>query len=56
MPLFYDRDRKGIPHGWIRVIREAILSVVPVFCARRMVKDYTDQLYLNDSTTKRNPA
>jgi starch phosphorylase len=46
VPLFYERDRNGVPHGWIRVVKEAIRSVVPVYCARRMVKDYTSQLYL----------
>jgi glycogen phosphorylase len=46
VPLFYERDRNGVPHGWIRVVKEAIRSVVPVYCARRMLKDYTSQLYL----------
>jgi starch phosphorylase len=46
VPLFYERDRNGVPHGWIRIVKEAIRSVVPVYCARRMLKDYTNQLYL----------
>ena len=46
VPLFYERDRNGVPHGWIRLVKEVIRSVVPVYCARRMLKDYTDQLYL----------
>jgi glycogen phosphorylase len=46
VPLFYDRDRDGIPHGWIRVVKEAIRSITPQFCARRMLKEYTDQVYL----------
>ncbi len=46
LPLFYDRDRRGIPHGWIKVVKEAIRTLVPVFCARRMVKEYVGQLYL----------
>ena len=45
VPLYYDRDRDGIPHSWIRVVKEAIRSVVPQFCARRMLKEYTDQIY-----------
>jgi starch phosphorylase len=46
VPLYYDRDRSGVPHGWIRVAKEAIRSVVPVFCARRMLKEYTEKLYV----------
>lgn len=46
VPLYYERDRSGVPHGWIRVIKEAIRSIVPVFCARRMLKEYTEQMYL----------
>jgi starch phosphorylase len=46
VPRFYERDRNGVPHGWTRVVKEAIRSVVPVYCARRMLKEYTDQLYL----------
>jgi len=46
VPLYYNRDRDGVPHGWIRVVKEAIRSVVPNFCARRMLKEYTNQIYL----------
>jgi len=45
VPLYYDRDRGGVPHGWIRLIKEAIRSIVPVFCARRMLKEYTEKIY-----------
>ncbi|MBI4181127.1 MAG: alpha-glucan family phosphorylase [Chloroflexi bacterium] len=45
VPLYYRRDRRGVPEGWIRLVREAIRSIVPVFCARRMLKEYTERLY-----------
>ena len=45
VPLYYDRDRDGIPHSWIRVVKETIRSVMPHFCARRMLKEYTDRVY-----------
>jgi len=35
-----------VPHDWIRVVKEAIRSVAPNFCARRMLKEYTNQIYL----------
>jgi len=46
VPLYYDRDRSGVPHGWVSVIKEAIRSVVPRFCVRRMLKEYTDKMYV----------
>ena len=46
VPLYYQRDRDGVPHGWIRFVKEAISSVMPVFCARRMLKEYTERMYL----------
>lgn len=45
IPLYYDRDANNIPHGWVALIKEAIRSVVPAFSARRMMKDYTEQMY-----------
>ncbi len=45
-PLFYDRDRDGTPRGWVQVMREAIRSTAPRFSTRRMVKQYTTELYL----------
>ncbi len=46
VPLYYRRDRAGVPHDWLRVVKEAIGSIVPVFCTRRMVKEYVEQMYL----------
>jgi starch phosphorylase len=46
VPLYYQRDRDGISHGWIRLVKEAISSVMPVFCARRMLKEYTERMYI----------
>ncbi len=46
VPLYYDRDINGVPHGWIQVIKEAIRSNAPLFSARRMAKEYTEQMYL----------
>lgn len=46
VPLYYDRDASGIPKGWVQIMKEAIHSIVPHFCARRMLKEYTEQLYV----------
>ena len=39
MPTFYDRDDRGVPLGWVRVVKESIRTVLPRFSTRRMVKD-----------------
>jgi starch phosphorylase len=44
--LYYDRDRGGVPHRWIHLIKEAICSVVPAFSARRMLKEYAERMYI----------
>jgi len=46
VPLFYERDRAGVPHGWVQMVKEAIRSVSPRFCGKRMLKDYTERMYL----------
>jgi starch phosphorylase len=45
VPLFYDRNGAGIPHGWLHVVRRTIHSVTPAFSARRMVKEYVERMY-----------
>lgn len=47
VPLYYNQDRDGIPRGWVEVMREAIRSNAWRFSTRRMVKEYTRELYLN---------
>jgi starch phosphorylase len=47
VPLFYNRDRDGIPRGWVEIMRECIRSNTPLFSIQRMVKEYTTSLYAN---------
>jgi starch phosphorylase len=46
VPLFYEQDHNGIPHRWVKMIKESILSILPRFSTTRMVKDYARRLYL----------
>jgi len=46
VPLYYQRDRAGVPHGWVHMVKEAIRSIVPRFCTRRMLKEYVEQIYI----------
>ena len=45
VPAFYDRDDRGVPIRWVQVVREAMRSTLPRFSARRMVKQYINEMY-----------
>ena len=46
IPLYYARDSDNVPRGWVELMKEAMRCVATRFSARRMVKQYVDQLYL----------
>ena len=45
VPAFYDRDAHGIPRRWVAMVKQAIVTIVPGFSARRMLKDYVERAY-----------
>ena len=45
VPTFYDRDRHDVPKRWLRIVKEAIRTVMPRFSARRMMKQYAEEMY-----------
>ena len=46
IPLFYQRDRDGLPRGWIRRMKRTIRTLGWRFNADRMVMDYTLKCYV----------
>ena len=46
IPLYYDRDRDGLPRGWIKRMKRTIRTLGWRFNANRMVMDYTLQCYV----------
>ncbi len=46
VPLYYDRDRHNVPHGWMKLFKETVTSIMPFFCTARMMKEYIDRMYL----------
>jgi len=46
IPLYYAQDRSGVPHEWVKMLKESIVSIMPNFSASRMMKEYTEKLYL----------
>ena len=46
IPLFYHRDRDGLPRGWIQRMKRTIRTLGWRFNADRMVMDYTQKCYV----------
>ena len=46
IPLYYRRDRDGLPRGWIKRMKRTIRTLGWRFNADRMVMDYTQQCYV----------
>src|ERR1700756_1156279 len=46
VPLYYAKPDGKLPLAWLQLMRESIRSVTPVFNTHRMVKEYTERLYI----------
>jgi starch phosphorylase len=46
VPMFYERDRAGVPERWTAVTKAAIATTLPRFCSRRAVKAFATAAYL----------
>ena len=42
VPLFYDRDAKGLPKGWLEMARRSLVTVPGQFNTHRMVGQYVE--------------
>lgn len=46
IPLYYQRDKDGLPRGWIKRMKRTIRTLGWRFNADRMVMDYTQKCYI----------
>lgn len=46
VPMFYERDKRGIPGRWVQMMKQSITQLGPFFNTNRMVQQYTEQYYL----------
>lgn len=47
IPLYYkERSSDGLPGEWIAMMKESIQTLAPFFSMRRMVKEYSERMYL----------
>src|SRR6266542_3911590 len=54
VPLYYAKPDGKLPLAWLQLMRESIRSVTPVFNTQRMVKEYTEQLYIPAAQASQN--
>ncbi|HME71561.1 MAG TPA: alpha-glucan family phosphorylase [Myxococcota bacterium] len=45
IPLFYERDKDGIPVRWLARVRRSMRRLIPRFSAERMLRGYVHALY-----------
>lgn len=56
IPLYYDqRASDKMPVEWVKMVKECIRTLAPRFSMKRMVKEYTEQLYLPVMEAKAQP-
>jgi starch phosphorylase len=46
VPLFYTRDGRGVPVGWVEKMKHALRVAGQRFTARRMVRQYVTEYYV----------
>ncbi len=46
VPLFYRRDRDGVPRGWVRMMVNSLKTVGCCFSSHRMLGEYVKDYYL----------
>ncbi len=46
VPMFYERDARGVPTRWLKRIRTSMSTLAPLFSSNRMLQDYLDGTYL----------
>src|SRR5216110_4085430 len=56
VPLYYAKPDGKLPLAWLQLMRESIRSVTPIFNTHRMVKEYTERLYIPAARSHENFA
>lgn len=51
IPLFYSRDARGLPGGWLAHVRQSMARLTPRFSANRMLRQYVEELYVPAART-----
>ena len=49
IPLYYNKNKKGISEGWIKVIKNSIAQIAPHYTMKRQLDDYYDKFYIKEA-------
>ena len=45
VPLYYNKDERGISEGWIKVVKNSIAQIAPHYTMKRQLDDYYSKFY-----------
>ncbi len=45
IPMFNDRDERGIPTRWVQLVKHSLMTIGPRFSATRMLHEYATRIY-----------
>jgi starch phosphorylase len=45
IPLFNERDTRGVPNAWCNRVKQSIVTCAPAFNTMRMLNDYVERIY-----------
>jgi starch phosphorylase len=45
LPLYYNKNKKGISEGWCKVIKNSIAQIAPHYTMKRQLDDYYEKFY-----------
>ena len=46
IPLFYERDTRGVPHRWVQMMKASMQTLTARFSTDRMVAEYVERFYV----------
>ncbi len=45
IPTFYKREKDGVPHEWVKYVKNTISDIAPHFTMKRQLDDYYEKFY-----------
>ena len=49
IPLYYSRERKGLPRMWVQTIKNSIAQIAPHYTMKRQLDDYYSKFYTKEA-------
>ena len=49
VPLYYDQDKDGYSHNWVKVIKNSIATIAPHYTMKRQLDDYYNKFYIKEA-------